>query len=182
MSVRAENIKTALEAFGANVIRLAQINLGSKQKARRSNGKIFYKRINNSGTLSRSLDYESNATDKSFSFAILMEDYGEWVDKGRKKGKGVPPNDLLRWVKSKPIRPRTEGGSFQKVTESRQRSISYLINRKIKERGIEPTNFLTEPFNLKFKDLPQEIVEAYALDVEDFLEFTIDQLNTKYKV
>jgi hypothetical protein len=51
----------------------------------------------------------------------------------------------------------------------------------IKKNGIEPSNFLTRPFNLGYAKLPAEVAEAYALDAESFLEYTIDKLNEKYK-
>jgi hypothetical protein len=52
---------------------------------------------------------------------------------------------------------------------------------KIKAKGIEPSDFYTRPFNLGFAKLPNEIVEAYGIDVENFIEFTIKKLNLKYK-
>jgi len=185
---QGENIQATLQTFVDNVVRLAKIEIGAKRKARRSNGKIYYKRIDNTGTLRKSLKGEVKAMPNSFEADILMEEYGEWVDKGRKRGKGVPPNVLFNksgsggWIKEKPIRLRDAQGNFTKVTDAKMQSLAYLINRKIKKKGIEPTNFLTDPFERKFKDLPQEIIEAYGLDVEDFLRFTIDKLNKEYKV
>lgn len=178
---RGKNIEAALTKFGEDVVRLARIGLGARRKAKRSNGKIYWKVIDNTGTLRNSLKSDVKENPNSIELDISMADYGEWVDKGRKKGKGVPPSELLKWINSKPIKPRNANGAFIKATDSTKKSLAYLINRKIKRHGIEPTNFLTEPFNLKFKDLPNEIVEAYALDVEDFLRFSIDKLNKKYK-
>ena len=95
---RQENIQAALDTFGSNVVRLAQIALGARRKGQRyqkvdgkwKKGKLFNKVIDNSGTLRKSLEYNVKVSKNSFSFDISMEDYGEWVDKGRKKGKGVP--------------------------------------------------------------------------------------------
>ena len=177
-----EKVNEALQTFVDDVVRLAKIGIGAKRKARRSNGKIYYKRINNTGNLRNSLRGNVNTSANSFSADIMMEEYGEWVDKGRKKGKGVPPNAIRKWIKQKPLRVRdASNGQFIKATESRINSLAYLINRKIKRKGIEATNFLTDPFERKFKNLPQEIIEAYSLDVEDFLRFTIDKLNKEYK-
>jgi hypothetical protein len=53
--------------------------------------------------------------------------------------------------------------------------------KSIGKKGIPASNFYSRPFNLGYAKLPNEIVEAYALDVEDFLEFTIDKLNEQYK-
>ena len=176
-----ENINEALQTFVDEVVRLAKIGIGAKRKARRSNGKIYYKRIDNTGKLRKSLKGNVNTSANSFSADIMMEEYGEWVDKGREKGKGAPPSAIRKWIKQKPLRVRDAQGQFIKATESKINSLAYLINRKIKRKGIEATNFLTDPFERKFKNLPQEIIEAYSLDVEDFLRFTIDKLNKEYK-
>ena len=171
-----EFIIDALTSFGDDVTRLAKINIGA---TRTVNGKR--RKIDNTGTLRESLDYGYKVSKNSFSFFIEMQEYGEWVDKGREKGKGAPPSAIRKWIEQKPLRIRDAQGQFIKATESRINSLAYLINRKIKRKGIEATNFLTDPFERKFKNLPQEIIEAYGLDVEDFLRFTIDKLNKEYK-
>lgn len=180
------NIQGTLQTFVDEVVRLAKIEIGAKRKARRSNGKIYYKRIDNTGTLRNSLRGEVKAMPNSFEADILMEEYGEWVDKGRGRtrggGTGKVKEDIYNWIKNKPIRLRDANGNFAKVKDYKIRSLAYVIARKIHKKGIEPTNFLTDPFERKFKDLPQEIIEAYGLDVEDFLRFTIDKLNKEYKV
>ena len=113
----------------------------------------------------------------SFSFFIEMEDYGQWVDQGRKPGKFAPVDAIRKWVKTKPIRLRDlETGQFLKTTESRMNSLAFLINRKIKEKGIAATNFLSDPFEKAFKDLPDEMIEAFGLDVEDFLNHSLSEI------
>lgn len=175
----SDNVKNILNNFGENVTRLAKINIGATRVV---NGKR--RRIDNSGKLRNSIDYNLlvSKNETSFEFSIEMEDYGEWVDKGRKPGKGIPPRELFKWIKSKPIRVRDlETRSFVKQTESRIKSLAFLINRKIKKEGIAATNFLSEPFQKEFKDLPRELQEAFALDVEEFIEFSLDELNEEYK-
>ena len=172
-------VKKILDNFGENVSRLAKINVGANRVVK---GKR--RRIDNTGKLRKSIDYtlKVSKNNTSFEFAMVMEDYGEWVDKGRKAGKGIPPNELYKWIKSKPIRVRDlKTKSFVKQTESRIKSLAFLINRKIKKEGIAATNFLSEPFQKEFKDLPRELQEAFALDVEEFIEFSLDELNEEYK-
>ena len=170
-------VEDALNEFGREVVKLAKINIGA---TRTVNGKR--RRIDSSGKLRKSINYSLKTHKNSFSFFIEMEDYGEWVDKGRKPGKGIPKDALFKWIKTKPIRVRDlKTNSFVKQTESRIKSLAFLINRKIKEEGIAATNFLKEPFDKKFKDLPNELLEAYALDLEKFLENSLDNLNKDYK-
>jgi hypothetical protein len=52
--------------------------------------------------------------------------------------------------------------------------MSYIISNSIFEKGIKPSLFFTKPFEKAFKNLPNELVEAYGLDVEDFLAFTLN--------
>lgn len=173
------NVKQVLDDFGKRVSKLAKINVGAYRTV---NGKR--RRIDNSGDLRKSINYNTTVSKsgKSFEFNIVMEDYGENVDQGRKPGKGIPPTELYKWIKSKPIRLRDlETNSFVKTTESGIRSLAYLINRKIKEKGIAATNFLSDPFNEEFKELPDDVIDAFGLDVEQFLEFSLDELNKDYK-
>jgi hypothetical protein len=109
-----------------------------------------------------------------------MNEYGEWVDKGRKAGTYPPFDNILDWVRGKRFQFRQlEGknkGKFKSYEETAR-----LIWYKIKNKGIKPTDFYSRPFNLGFQKLPVELQEAYGLDVESFLEFTINELNKKYK-
>ena len=163
MSLNAKETNKVLNNFGKRVTKLAKINIGKKKKGRR---------IDNSGKLRKSVGYELE-TFKSgnFSFSFLMEDYGENVDQGRKPGKGIPVKELMSWIKSKPVRLRDlDTGSFIKSTKSRLKSLSFLINRKIREEGIEATHFFSDPFEKEFKKLPEKLLESFGLDLDIFLE------------
>ena len=54
------------------------------------------------------------------------------------------------------------------------KSMSYIISKSIFEKGIKPSLFFTKPFEKAFERLPNELIEAYGLDVEDFLAFTLN--------
>ena len=165
------NVEQILNEFGERVTRLAKINIGATRTVK---GKK--RRIDVDGTLRKSINYEVEVFKNSFGFYIEMEDYGKYVDKGRKAGKGVPPHVLYNsqgtgWIQKKPIRLRDlKTGEFLKETPSRMKSLAFLINRKIKEEGIAATNFISEPFSEEFRKLPDELIEAFGLDVDKFLE------------
>lgn len=172
-----KHISKVLNEFGKEVTENAKINIRFKKLANKGKNKI-----NNEGDLAKSVKYNVKVMPNSFSFFIEMEDYGEWVDKGRKPGKGIPVDKLMGWIKTKPVRLRDlKTGQFLGKTESRMKSLAFLINRKIKEKGIAATNFLTDPFNKAFQDLPDDIIEAFGLDVEQFIETSLSELNKKYK-
>lgn len=155
-------VQKELDNFGKRVVKLAKINLGARRK-----GKV----IDSSGTLRNSLDYNLKVFKSgNFSFSIEMEDYGVNVDKGRRKGSMPPTAPILKWIKRKPIRLRDlETGSFIKQTESKLKGLAFVIARKIKREGIKATNFLTDPFEKEFKNLSNELVDAFALDIDTLL-------------
>ena len=128
-----------LADFADNVVRLAKINVGKTYTAKNSRGKSYKKRIDNSGNLRKSITSELKTTTKDGRFSkgfiiFKMLEYGFNVDKGRRAGKGVPPQVLIDWIKKKPLRIRDlKTGSFVKQTESRVKGLAYVINRKIKK-------------------------------------------------
>jgi len=161
--MKGENTQRALDKFGKYLVRESRKNLTRKNK-------------NVTNSLYESLDYDVKAMPNSFEFDFLMNEYGEWVDKGRKAGKNPPFSPLRKWVQDRRIQFRSNKGRFQTYDQT-----AWAIVKSIGKKGIPASNFYSRPFNLGYAKLPQELVEAYALDMEDFLEFTIDKLNEKYK-
>lgn len=163
MEIKAKNTEKALEKFGKYLVKESRKNLTRKNK-------------NNTKRLYDSLDYEVKVMPNSMTFDFLMEEYGEWVDKGRKAGKMPPQKEILKWVSQRRIQFRDNRGRFKTYE-----STAWAITKSIGKRGIPASNFYSRPFNLGFKKLPTAVQEAYALDVEEFLEYTINELNKKYK-
>jgi hypothetical protein len=161
--MNGENTKRVLDKFGKYLVKESRKNLTRKKK-------------NVTNSLYESLDYDIKAMPNSFEFDFLMNEYGEWVDKGRKAGKNPPFSPLRKWVEDRRIQFRSNKGKFQSYDQT-----AWAIVKSIGKKGIPASNFYSRPFNLGYSRLPNEIVEAYALDVEDFLEFTIEKLNKEYK-
>jgi len=161
--MKGENTQKALNKFGKYLVKESRKNLTRKKK-------------NVTNSLYESLDYDIKAMPNSFEFDFLMNEYGEWVDKGRKAGKNPPFSPLRKWVQDRKIQFRSNKGKFQTYDQT-----AWAIVKSIGKKGIPASNFYSRPFQLGYAKLPNEIVEAYALDVEDFLEFTIEKLNKEYK-
>ena len=109
-----------------------------------------------------------------------MKDYGIFQDKGVSgtkkkyntpfsyKDKMPPPQALDKWMVRKNIKGvRNAQGQFIK-----RKSLQYLIARSIFRKGIKPSNFFTKSFEQAFDKLPKELVDAYKLDLEEFLTST----------
>ncbi len=164
-----DNVKDVLRNFARYVIQQARTNLTKGKK-------------NVRGALYESLDYDLKVMPNSFSMSFLMEEYGVFQDKGvsgterkyntphRFTNKQPPIKPILDWVNARRLRLRDkETGRFKK---GGQKSLAFVIARSIKEKGIKPSLFFTKPFERAFKNLPEDVVEAFGLDVEQFLKFT----------
>lgn len=172
MSVKQEQTEKALEAFLKYTVSQAKANLTRRKK-------------NSTRALYDSLDYEYNVSKNSFSASITALDYGEFQDlgvSGKKKkyntpysykDKMPPASAFDKWIVRKGIAPRNEQGQFQT-----RKGIAFAIARSVFINGIKPSRFLSDPFEKGFKRLPDEIIEAFGLDVETFLKQIINNGKT----
>jgi hypothetical protein len=181
------NLNQELQKFGKFVIQQSKSNLSKKGKKA-------------SSSLYNSLDYDFNVSKNSFELSFKMEDYWEYVDRGVKGAGGnrkykdgkklknpeawelkkvkdspfkytnkMPPTKSLdSWVVKKGLAGRNKSGQF--ISRA---YIKFAVAKSIFHTGIETTNFFTRPFELAFKKLPDDIIEAFALDVEDLLKFSL---------
>ena len=168
------NVEDSLNSFGKYIVQQSKSNLTRKGHKDTS---ILYNSIN----------YDLKVSKKNnFELTINMEEYGEYLDKGvkgklsNKKApkspykfgtgtgrKGGLTESIQGWVQRKRLQWRKPNGQFTTYKET-----AYTIARSIYLKGLETTNFLTTPFERAFKRLPDEIVEAYALDMDKLFETT----------
>ena len=83
-----------------------------------------------------------------------------------------PVKPLADWAKAKGLKLRDSKGRFQKGGDT---TLGFLIARSIQKKGLKPSLFFTKPFEQGFKKLPDELIQAYGLDVEEFLQFTLNK-------
>ena len=176
-----QKTKDYLNSFAKYVIQQSRSNLTKSGK-------------NNQKKLYNSLDKEIEVGANSFRLSFLMEDYAEFVDKGVRgktsstkapnspfrfgsgKGKeGGLTEGIDKWVRQKRIQFREKEGKGVKGQLLSYAQTSFLIRRAIWNKGIKPSLFFTKPFEKAFLNLPDELIEAYGLDVEQFLQFTINK-------
>jgi hypothetical protein len=148
---------------------------------------------NASKRLYNSLRFGSKVSKNSFELSFEMEDYGKFQDQGVQgsESSSKAPNSPYRFG-SGTGRPRglREGidswlrnyRRFQFRDLATGRFMSYeqtafLISRSIYQKGIKPKRFFITPFERAYQRLPDEVVEAYGLDLEGFLKFTVNDTN-----
>jgi len=173
-----EEIDKALSKFVKYVTTQAKANLTRKDK-------------NVRGNLHKSIKGNSKVSKNSIEVSFEMEDYGKFQDLGVKgktssqkapnspyrfgtgsaKGKSDKKmvDHIQEWVTNRRFQ-------FQSKDEgSKGRFLSYeqtafLITRSVYHKGIEASRFFSKPFETAFEKLPEELIEAYGLDVEKFLK------------
>jgi hypothetical protein len=161
-----------LEQFRDYVIKQARTNLTRLKK-------------NSSKKLYDSIKGEIKAMPNSLRVYFDMAEYGFFQDKGvsgtKKKydtpfsytNKMPPPKAFDKWMVKKGIAPRNKAGKFQT-----RKGLQFAIARSIFENGIKPSLFFTKPFEQAFKNLPDEMIEAYGLEAEETFD-TIMKENFK---
>ena len=162
------NVKDSLNKFAKYVVQQSRSNLTKGKK-------------NVSKSLYDSIGYDLTVSPNSFSLSFIMDEYGMYQDKGvsgtEKKyntpfkytNKMPPIKPLADWAKFKNIRLRDAKGQFAK---GNYKTIGFLISRSIYRKGIKPSLFFTKPFERSFKNLPDEVVKAFALEIENLLDFS----------
>lgn len=168
--LKTDEVYKYLNSFAKYVIQQSRSNL-TKQ------GKNVDKKLYNS------LDAEIEVGANSFRLDFLMEQYGLFQDQGvsgtkRKydtpfsyKSKMPPAKPITDWVTKKRFQFRKDNGKFMSYQQT-----SYLIRSSIFKKGIKPSLFFTKPFEAAFKNLPDELVEAFGLDVENLIKYSLKDI------
>ena len=163
------NRQEVLDRFVKHVVSQAKKNLTTTNK-------------NASKKLYNSIKGEAKAFPNSIGIYFDMEEYGFYQDKGvsgvkRKfdtpfsyKSKIPPPKAFDKWTIRRGIAPRGAGGKFQT-----RKGLNFAIARSIFEKGIKPSLFFTKPFEAAFKNLPDDLIEGYGLEVEDLFNDIMNQ-------
>jgi len=166
--MKTDNIERYLNSFGKQVVNRAKGNL---QKAKGGGTK-----------LENSISFKVLTEADGFTIQFYMSSYGTFVDKGvsgtkvkRKytdyKGKSKsspykyttkqPPSRVLdKWIVKKGIAPRDEKGRFMS-----RKSISFLIARSIKRKGIEGLSFFQKPLFLGLREFGKDLLGVVKEDI-----------------
>lgn len=158
------NRQELLNRFIKHVVSQAKRNLTTSGK-------------NASKKLYNSIQGEAKAFPNSIGIYFDMEDYGFFQDKGVSgvkkkyntpfsyKTKMPPPSAFDKWTIRRGIAPRNTKGQFQT-----RKGLNFAIARSIFEKGIKPSLFFTKPFEAAYKNLPDELIDKYGLDVIELFD------------
>lgn len=170
------HLKKILDDYGKYVVQQAKTNLTKdvdKFVSNKGGGKLY-----------ESIKYELDIEPNIFLLNFLMEDYGQFVDKGvRGKessysstisamskfqyGSGSGPKGglrkgIMKWLQKKQFQFRDKKGRFMSYE-----TMTFLISRSIYNKGLKANLFFTKPFEKGLSRLGDELFEAFTLDIED---------------
>ena len=120
-----------------------------------------------SGNLISSLKLVSiEFTNNKLAASISLAAYWKYVEYGRRPGKFPPINNILNWIKIKPVIPRPMNG-LKPPTEPQ---LAFLIARKIARDGIKAGNQFTEALKLTWTKWEQTISDAISKDLNEAID------------
>ena len=163
MSFDPERVGRELSDFGRYVVKQSRAML-SKNKS------------NDTRNLYGSLQFKKRVMKNSFSASFVMADYGDFVDQGVRGAYSnlKAPNSPFRFKRNKKISPRHFEGW------AKRKGISpFAVARSVWTKGLKPTMFFTKPFEDAFLRLPDDIIEKFGLDVDEFLDQVTKGTDTK---
>lgn len=168
--------KTYLHRFGKFIVQQSKSNLSKKRK--RDTSELY-----------NSISYDLKVSKNSFELSFKMADYGKFVDLGVKgfSSSFKAPNSPFKfgsgtgmsggltkgidgWVRRKRIQFKSRGtGRFLSYEQT-----AFLVRNSVWNKGISTTNFFQRPFELAFQKLPDDLIKAYDLELEDLLKFSLN--------
>jgi len=174
--MQLKETQNALNTFAKYVIQQSRTNLTKGKK-------------NASKELYNSLGSDIKVSKNSFQLEFLMEQYGIFQDKGVRGAGGVrkTTSKFNRRNNKGKIWKQKGGNSPFSFKEGRKPSVkhfkewskrkglsAYAVRDAVFRQGIKPSMFFTKPFEKAFKNLPKELVESFALDVEQLIKTTVN--------
>jgi hypothetical protein len=170
--MKTPSLENFLKTFGDKVVSDAKKSL-QKQKGDTALGK--------------SIRFKVVPTATGFDTMFYMNDYGTYLDEGVSgtkvkhsfidaKGKTrkssysytnkQPPSSIIeKWIKKKGIKGRSsKTGRF--ITN---KSLSFLIARSIKIKGLKSLSFFQKPLGVEYKKLKKQILDVLKLDIQNYI-------------
>ena len=110
---------------------------------------------------------------------------GGFKGSGKMRGQGSPysfkKNNIargvvMRWIANKPLKLRNAKGKFIEKNQANLKSASFVIGRAIAQRGLTRTLFFDKAYNKQVAKYEEQILNAFANDLEKELENTINKI------
>lgn len=179
-----KNLTEAIKEFGDESIKFAQIKLRTKGFA----GKKY--KTNNTGDLSKGLEYQVKETEKGLVLEFLSEEaYGIFIEEGvngTKLKRGSKYSFKKKFVNIAAIEKYVESGKFRlkKVYTNKEgnkvntfvaktpenvKSAAFAISRHLALNGIKGIGYMSKGMEQAWENMQPEANKALAKDLSDFM-------------
>ena len=151
MAAKTQYASKGCQKWAQQVVALAKANLirGKKIAA---------------GTLYNSVSYTFNPDTLEIDF--FYEDYGEFVESGRRPGRFPPPPAIAKWARIKGL-PQFRDKKGRYISND---SRAFLLGRAIARKGIRPFPFFTDAIEDSITQLTSELEANLAKDLDNIIE------------
>ena len=165
-SFNPTRVKQALEEFGMTVLEEARRNLDRRG-------------MNASYKLRNSMTFDSTVSKNSLSAFFYLGPYALAQDQGvdgTEQGRNSPysfttDKPPMRMVMNIQDWMADKGIGFSELTSKQK---AYAISTNILRNGLKRTLFFTEAYEKGFSTLPDDLIEAFGIDIDDFFNLIID--------
>jgi len=139
------------------------LNLWAQKVVANAKAKLLASGKSATGVLYNSINYKIVNRPSGPTVLFLYEDYGQYVESGRRIGaRFPPPGPILQWIKARGIRGRDKRGRF--ITD---KSLTFVIQRAISRDGIKPFPFYKDAIGAAIKDLGPELAKVIAIAIKE---------------
>lgn len=167
-----KNTKAYLQNYSEELVKLLKIEVGRNRSRSYASG-TYNSPIDATGRLKESIEAIAKESSKGFSFNIMANDYAINVDQGRGQGRYPNIDNLIDWIRRKPVRIRDiKTGRFVRAGDYQVRKLAHNISRKVAREGIKPTNFISDAIEdsmVKLNKLGEAVGQDVLLNVDDIL-------------
>lgn len=147
MAIDLQYTSKGSELWAKEVVKLAKSNLIRGKK-------------NKPGTLLKSISY---TIDQNLNIDFYYEDYGEYVESGRRKGARMPPQGpIAKWAKLRGL-PKFRNKKGRYISNE---SRAFILAKSISIKGIKPFPFFTDAIEDSITKLQSELEDYIAQDAD----------------
>ena len=97
---------------------------------------------------------------------ISLASYWKYVEYGRRPGKFPPLQNILDWIKIKPVIPRPVNG----LKAPSEKQLAFLISRKIARDGIKAGNQLQEALEITWSKWENTLSQSISEDIQRMVD------------
>ena len=190
--MKTEDFDKVLAEFAEEVNNSARRELGSRTIGKnKSYGVSSFSA--GADTLQRSLTYTIKGKAITFESPKPYATFIHWGVNGTRTPQGAPYSfkyenpsrahvaSMLTWLKAKRIQPRDEDGQFIEATESRKRSLAWVLGRAVKRKGIVGLRYYVIAIQNVLPQFAERLGESLAKDMLRNMRFKAGNITFKLK-